>query len=124
MNDWWERAACKGKDPAIFVIDKGQSPGPAKAICAGCSVRDQCLAWAIENRETGVWGGTSGEERRRYRRMGTLRTKTCVECRAEFQTVNHRMLMCSDQCRERRHRRQHEESRRRLAPTEEERVAS
>jgi WhiB family transcriptional regulator, redox-sensing transcriptional regulator len=41
----------------------------AKAICAGCPRRDDCLAEAMRNRERhGVWGGTTPEERRELAR--------------------------------------------------------
>jgi hypothetical protein len=34
-------------------------------ICAGCPVRQQCLAFALDTRQNhGVWGGMSEEERR------------------------------------------------------------
>ena len=37
----------------------------AKAICARCRVRPECLRFALATREAhGVWGGTSEEERR------------------------------------------------------------
>lgn len=37
----------------------------AKEVCAGCSVRKQCLDYAMGTRqEHGVWGGLSGIERR------------------------------------------------------------
>jgi WhiB family redox-sensing transcriptional regulator len=36
----------------------------AKAICARCDVRENCLRWALAAREPyGVWGGLSTEER-------------------------------------------------------------
>lgn len=58
-----------GKDPDIWF--PGRSKGPnganeAKAICAGCPVRKECLDYALENEmEYGIWGGTSPTERRR-----------------------------------------------------------
>lgn len=37
----------------------------AKAICAQCSVREPCLAYALRIREPhGVWGGLTESERR------------------------------------------------------------
>jgi WhiB family redox-sensing transcriptional regulator len=36
----------------------------AKAICAECSARDECLDYALEIREPhGVWGGLNESER-------------------------------------------------------------
>jgi WhiB family redox-sensing transcriptional regulator len=41
----------------------------AKAICAGCTVRAQCLDYALDtNQEPGIWGGLTEDERRTLRR--------------------------------------------------------
>jgi hypothetical protein len=41
----------------------------AQGVCAGCSVREECLEYALKhNIEHGVWGGTSERERRRIAR--------------------------------------------------------
>lgn len=41
----------------------------AKAVCETCHVRDACLQYALEtNQESGIWGGTAEDERRRLRR--------------------------------------------------------
>ena len=41
----------------------------AKKVCWSCEVRQECLEYAMKNREVvGVWGGTSEKERRRLRR--------------------------------------------------------
>ncbi len=40
----------------------------AKAVCAGCPVRAECLEFALANDERwGVWGGTSERQRRAMR---------------------------------------------------------
>ncbi len=68
--------SCRGVDPDIFFPDRGESLSPAKAICAECIVRDECLEYALDNRERfGVWGGTSERERRRLRRSRREATK-------------------------------------------------
>jgi len=41
----------------------------AKAICRGCEIRTQCLAWALEGKyDYGIWGGLDEDERRTLRR--------------------------------------------------------
>jgi len=61
--------ACRGVDPDVFFPDRGESLEPAKAVCAQCAVRDECLEFALLAGERfGVWGGTSERERRRIRR--------------------------------------------------------
>jgi WhiB family redox-sensing transcriptional regulator len=42
---------------------------PALRVCAGCSVRDECLDFALETRQRyGIWGGTTERQRRRMMR--------------------------------------------------------
>lgn len=57
---------CSQTDPEVFFPEKGGSTAPAKRICGGCSVRAECLEFALARDERfGVWGGTSERERRR-----------------------------------------------------------
>jgi WhiB family redox-sensing transcriptional regulator len=78
---WRVRAACATVDPDLFfpVGVTGPAVGQiaaAKAVCAGCDVRADCLEFAITtNQEYGVWGGTSEEERRALRRQWRARRR-------------------------------------------------
>ena len=66
---WQEHALCAQTDPEAFFPEKGGSTREAKAICASCEVRAECLEYALENDERfGIWGGMSERERRRYKR--------------------------------------------------------
>lgn len=66
---WMKRAACRGQDPALFFPSIGERTDRAKAICAGCKVREECLEYALADPESaGVWAGISERERRRMRR--------------------------------------------------------
>jgi WhiB family transcriptional regulator, redox-sensing transcriptional regulator len=48
--------------------ERGESTNAAKAVCSRCLVRDECLGFAIERGVAeGIWGGTSGRERRALR---------------------------------------------------------
>ena len=76
LDDRWRvDAACASVDPDLFfpVGVTGPAVGQiasAKAVCAGCRVRAECLEFAITtNQEYGVWGGASEEERRVLRRQ-------------------------------------------------------
>ncbi len=68
---WMGTASCAGMDPEIFqrpdeVEDASVWPAAAKQHCAGCCVREHCLEYAMKHRDlTGVWGGTTDEERAR-----------------------------------------------------------
>ena len=46
----------------------GRDQADAVATCARCLVKPECLAFALEHGEAGVWGGTTEAERRVMRR--------------------------------------------------------
>jgi WhiB family redox-sensing transcriptional regulator len=67
---WWELAACQRADPELFFPVSEIGPAQrqleqAKAVCAGCDVRQLCLDYALATRQAhGVWGGLTEAERR------------------------------------------------------------
>jgi WhiB family transcriptional regulator, redox-sensing transcriptional regulator len=72
--DWRSQSACRDTDPELFFPLSAWGPGQAqiasaKAICAHCEVRSDCLQFALSSgQEFGIWGGTSEDERRAMRR--------------------------------------------------------
>lgn len=64
-EDGWEaRGKCRTGDPELLFVE-GAAQNRAKAVCAGCPVRTECLAHALDHRiEYGVWGGLTERERR------------------------------------------------------------
>lgn len=68
-ENWRSLAACRSADPDLFfpISSSGRSTAQvaeAKAICAGCQVRYECLAFALRTHQAhGVWGGLSEQER-------------------------------------------------------------
>ena len=74
IDDVWQmKAACRGPQATIFFPpshferkdEKEAREGRAKAICATCSVRRQCLDYALRIKEPhGIWGGLNEVERR------------------------------------------------------------
>lgn len=56
-------------DPEAWYPEKGQSSSQAKQLCTGCEFVRPCLAWALENDEWGVWGGTTRDQRRDLRQQ-------------------------------------------------------
>ncbi|WP_067975921.1 WhiB family transcriptional regulator [Nocardiopsis trehalosi] len=73
-EDWVQQGACRQYDPELFFPVSTTGPGGhdaelAKAICRSCTVRPECLRWALRAGEAhGVWGGTTPEDRRYLRR--------------------------------------------------------
>lgn len=67
IPEWIFEGGCAGTDPELFFPEKGNSHhAQARAICADCPVREACLSWALETRQShGIWGGTTVNERRR-----------------------------------------------------------
>ena len=82
-EQWRDRANCRDVDPDVFFPKRGESTTPALKVCAGCTVRDECLNYALTmNLKWGVWGGRSERARRtlrRQRRQDTY-TATCPGC--------------------------------------------
>ncbi|HEV3475014.1 MAG TPA: WhiB family transcriptional regulator [Actinomycetota bacterium] len=77
LNDWdigWQYdAACRGEESELFFApnyferkeEKEGREARAKAICAHCKVRVECLEYALRNREPhGIWGGLNEVERK------------------------------------------------------------
>ena len=68
-GQWRQAAACRSADPDLFfpISDSGparEQTAQAKAICATCRVRRECLAFALRTGQVhGVWGGTTEHER-------------------------------------------------------------
>ena len=81
---WRDHALCRDTDPELFFpvgttgialvqIDK------ARQVCRECTVRAECLDYALEtNQDSGIWGGLSEEERRVIRRQRRGRHATAT----------------------------------------------
>ena len=66
MSDWRHSALCAQDDPELFFPEKGKRSRAARAVCADCPVRKECLSDALtHDRVYGVWGGTTEQERRK-----------------------------------------------------------
>lgn len=67
---WASEAKCLQADPETFFPEKGGSTREAKRICGECTVRNECLEYALDHDERfGIWGGLSERERRKLKRM-------------------------------------------------------
>lgn len=64
---WMDDAACAQIGTEFFFPENGGSTREAKAICAACPVKAQCLAFGM-NTDQGIWGGTTERVRQRMRK--------------------------------------------------------
>ena len=70
-EDWRQDAECAKPDVDTeqFFSNDRRVVAMAKKVCRECLVTEHCLQYAIEHGEaSGVWGGTSENERRALRR--------------------------------------------------------
>ena len=93
--DWRASAACATVDAELFFPTAHtngwrKQTRDAKAVCATCPVREQCLQWALTTGQAaGVWGGKDETERRLIKRgtplesvtLGTYRNRAPKESR-------------------------------------------
>lgn len=70
---WQARAECRGPHAVVFFppshVERKEErlarERAAKAICRPCSVRQECLEYALRIREPhGIWGGLNEAERK------------------------------------------------------------
>ena len=83
IEQTWQRdAACRGPESALFFAPsvpeakraRDAREARAKAICASCRVRAECLDYALRIRDPhGIWGGLNELERRQALRQRSLR---------------------------------------------------
>jgi WhiB family redox-sensing transcriptional regulator len=80
-DNWREYAACRDTSPDLFFPIGTTGPAieqiaQAKAVCRSCDAQSACLEFALStNQDSGVWGGTSEEERRKLRRAWVARQR-------------------------------------------------
>lgn len=80
-DSWFEYAACRDADRRLFFEpeDEGAKPRErriraAKAVCAACPVRRECLLFALATPERyGIWGGFTARERATLKQRRTPR---------------------------------------------------
>ena len=99
---WQERAACVDHKDVFWP--NGDTPSThaevtaARAICATCPVTTDCLDYALSlsPRPSGVWAGTTSNERRK---MPQRRDKECVRCGGHF-VAQAGAKFCSHTCQQ------------------------
>ena len=81
---WQFLGACHGADGSLFFApnyfekrhEKDAREAKAKTYCVRCTVREECLEYALRIREThGIWGGLNEMERRAELRRRAARVE-------------------------------------------------
>lgn len=73
---WRADAECRRIDAepkvrhAVFFPSRGEQPVQAREICQHCPVQGECLDYALRANLPGIWGDTTGGDRRLIRRLG------------------------------------------------------
>jgi WhiB family transcriptional regulator, redox-sensing transcriptional regulator len=81
---WRREALCRDTDPELFfpVGSTGNALVQierAKQTCGACPVNLDCLNYALQtNQDSGIWGGTSEEERRILRRRYVASARSSI----------------------------------------------
>ena len=80
-HQWRRHAACRDTDPDLFFPVGTTGPAieqieNAKDVCKQCDAQADCLEFALAtNQDSGIWGGTSEEERRKLRKQYAARQR-------------------------------------------------
>lgn len=108
---WRDQAACAGLGVALFFNGRGGADyEEAKAVCARCPVRTECLNYAlrcepvVQGHRLGMWGGLLPAERSRMAKT-IGRIHSCTECGATFASSSSIAKVCSKECRRLRNNR-------------------
>lgn len=74
MSDWRDAALCAQTSPDLFFPTlQQQTTAQAKKICGECTVKAECVEYALANNEDiGVWGQLDPHERRELKRRRAL----------------------------------------------------
>lgn len=67
---WQAQGACRARPDVNWFPTEPRDAAPARAICAVCPARLECVTQALEFDELGVWGGTTEIEREHARAAG------------------------------------------------------
>lgn len=72
LPDWMTDGACREVPPRLMFPTGPADSAKGQQVCARCTVRAECLEYALVNRiDHGTWGGANERERRRLHRRLT-----------------------------------------------------
>ena len=84
-DSWRAVSSCRDTAPDLFFPVGTTGPAldqiaAAKAACDSCEAKAPCLEFALTtNQDSGVWGGTSEEERRKLRRAWVAQQRRAAQ---------------------------------------------
>lgn len=91
---WMQGAECRGKPTEWWFPEPGNGDtSHADMYCQRCPVAEQCLEYAIDNKLSGRWGGTSERQRIRIQMQRTreatqsqhgTRSRYVIGCRCDL----------------------------------------
>lgn len=67
---------CSNFPEAFFPEQGQQAPGDirmAKEMCSACPIRLECLQFAVQHPQRGIWGGLTQNERRRLKKLNNAK---------------------------------------------------
>jgi WhiB family redox-sensing transcriptional regulator len=68
LPSYFSEAACSEANPQIFDGETLSDVLAAKKVCGLCPIKNLCLGWAAMTQDSGVWGGMTPLERKKYNR--------------------------------------------------------
>lgn len=95
--DWRQRAACRGAD-VFFSTNEDPALDPPyltpeqAVLCGTCPVVQDCLQYAIEHNEVGVWGNTTWFQRQQMKR--TRARMKCPGCDSDNLVIEGAAEVC------------------------------
>lgn len=101
---WAQHGTCrKLADPDIMYPEDGDESREAKELCMRCPVRQDCLDYALRNKEEwGIWGGASEHDRERMLKgEDIILFATCgnPNCDMDMPALGGWRKFCTTECR-------------------------
>lgn len=67
-ESWMDSANCVGTDPEAWFPGKGgRISSLQRRVCGACPVISECLSYALQHGDKGIWGGTTESQRKGMR---------------------------------------------------------
>lgn len=71
-SQWMQEGSCRNTTIFIVLADTKSEKEQSKKVCRDCTVKSECLDYALANNEQGIWGGTTDKDRRNIKRQRSL----------------------------------------------------